>query len=273
MESFLLQQTALFTLILGRVSGVVATAPLFSTAAAPIRVRGLLAVALTMLLMPILSATGLPGELNVITFGRLIVSEVVVGLLLGLGVTVLLSGVQLAGQLVAQMSGMALGDVFNPEFDNSVSVFTQMFYFVTLAVFVAIGGHRMILEALMKTFEWAPPGQARLGDTYAEAMVAMLSQSFELGVRASAPIVIALFLSTLILGLISRTLPQINTVVVGFGVNSLLTLAVMMLTVGGAAWTFQEPLAEALETLALAATGDMSFVDQATKPLSEQLTQ
>ena len=54
-----------------------------------------------------------------------------------------------------------------------------------------------------------------------------MTQSFALGIRAAAPLLIALFLSTLVLGLISRTLPQINIIAVGFGLNSLLTLAMI----------------------------------------------
>lgn len=249
MESFLLNQTALFTLVLSRIGGLVATAPLLSSIAAPMRVRALLAVALALLIAPLYSFDAAIGTLDVPAFARMVASEVLVGLLLGLGITILLSGVQLAGQIVAQMSGMALGDVFNPALDESVSVFTQMYYFVTIAVFVAIGGHRMTIEAVINTFEWAPPGRASFGESYVDAVVLLAAQSFELGVRASAPVLIALFLSTVILGLVSRTLPQINTIVVGFGINSLLTLAVMFLSLGGVAWTFQEPIAGALEQL------------------------
>jgi flagellar biosynthetic protein FliR len=68
-----------------------------------------------------------------------------------------------------------------------------------------------------------------------------MTQAFVLGIRAAAPLLTALLLANLILGLISRTLPQINVIAVGFGVNSLLTLGLMMLTIGAAAWVFQDP--------------------------------
>ena len=259
MEGQLEQAAALFVLVLSRVGGVVATAPLLSAQTAPLRFRAFLAVALALVVTPLVVHEGLPGvdaggPLGIAEYGRMVASEVLVGLLLGLGVAILLAGVQVAGQMVSQMSGMALGDVFNPDLDSSVSVFTQLFHYVTLAVFAAIGGHRMIVEALLKTFRWAPPGRAHLGESYSDAVVTMLSQSFELGIRASAPIVIALFLSTVVLGLVSRTLPQINTVVVGFGINSLLTLGTCMLCLGAVAWAFQQPLANALDELAVAAT-------------------
>ncbi|MEM1303486.1 MAG: flagellar biosynthetic protein FliR [Planctomycetota bacterium] len=259
LESFLLNQAALFTLILGRVGGLIATAPVFSGQSAPLRFRALLAVALAGLLLPPLSSTELslagetaggPGAgLDPPRLTMMIGLEVIVGLLIGLGVMILLSGVQVAGQIVAQVSGLSLGDVFNPALDDTVSVFSQLFYFIALAAFVCMGGHRMTLEALLGTFEWSPPGSAAFGATYADALVGLLSQSFELGIRAAAPLLISLFLATVVLGLISRTLPQINTIVVGFSVNSLLTLSVMFLTIGSVVWTFQAPLDDALATL------------------------
>ena len=82
-----------------------------------------------------------------------------------------------------------------------------------------------MIEALLETFAWAPPGHAALGDTYVDVLTGLMTQSFALGIRAAAPLLIALLLSTIVLGLISRTLPQINIIAVGFGLNSLLTLA------------------------------------------------
>lgn len=257
MAATLIQIAVVFVLVLARVGGIVATAPLLSLPSAPIRVRGLLALAMAAVITPVVlpGSVALGGSevLNVFAIARLVISEALVGALLGLGLMILLAGVQVAGQIVSQMSGMALGEIFNPDLDSTVSVFSQVYYYLTLTVFAAIGGHRLLIEALLDTFKWAPPGQARFSGSYAEAMITMLSQSFELGMRASAPIVVALFLSTVVLGLVSRTLPQINTVVVGFGVNSLLTLAVMFISLGGVAWAFQEPLAGALELLTAAA--------------------
>jgi flagellar biosynthetic protein FliR len=151
--------------------------------------------------------------------------------------------------MVSQMSGMSLADVFNPGFDESVPVFTQLFHFLTMAVFVGVGGHRILTEALLDTFAWAPPGHALIGDTYVEALTEIISQSFVLGIRSAAPLIVALLLSTLVLGLVSRTVPQINVIVVGFGLNSFLTLGMMIISVGALAWTFQEPTIDALHRL------------------------
>src|SRR4029078_5916994 len=113
----------------------------------------------------------------------------------------------------------------------------------------AIGGHRIMIGALLDTFAAAPPGQAALGHEFVDVLTHIAAQSFALAIRAAAPLLTALLLSTLVLGLISRTMPQINVIAVGFGLNSLLTLVMLFASVGVVAWAFQDPTIEALRQL------------------------
>lgn len=249
LESLLLTKVAVFVLILGRIGALVATAPLLRLETVPLQVRALLAVTLSLLVMPLYAHLSYTSPWNLLAFGGLLVNEILVGLLLGLGMQVLLGGIHVAGQIVSHLSGMSLAEISSPSFDSGTSVFTELFNFVTLAVFVAIGGHRLLMAALLDTFQWAPPGQCQIGESFADVMVGILAQSFLLGIRAAAPIMIALLLSTLLLGLISRTLPQINILAVGFGLNALLTIGAMLVSVGAVAWTFQEPVTGVLQRL------------------------
>jgi flagellar biosynthetic protein FliR len=249
LETFLISRFMVFTLVLARTSGLLMTAPIFGTQALPRRVRGFLAVAISLLVTPAFLGTTMPAVENTLEYGRLLANEALIGLLLGLGVNVLFSGIQVAGQIVSQMSGLSLADVFSPGFDEDVSVFSQLFYFLTLSVFVAVGGHRIVTEALLDTFTASPPGHAALGSNFGDVLVTIIAQAFALGIRAAAPLLVAMLLSNLVLGLISRTLPQINVIAVGFSVNSLLALGVLFLSIGAAAWTFQDPAMDVLQHL------------------------
>jgi flagellar biosynthetic protein FliR len=249
LDSLLTTRFVLFTLVLARTTALVMTAPILGSLAVPRQARALIAVAMSLLIVPVQLHASLPPVDNLVGLARLVLNEVLVGLLLGLGVTILFSGIQVAGQIVSQMSGLSLADLFSPGFDEDVSIFSQLFYFLTLAVFVAVGGHRVVVGALLDTFVWAPPGSASLGMTFVEVLTSIATESFDLGIRAAAPLLIALLLATLILGLISRTLPQINIIAVGFGINSLLTLALLFVTMGAIAWTFQEPAAAIIHRL------------------------
>jgi flagellar biosynthesis protein FliR len=239
----------LFTLVLARVSGLTMTAPIYGTKDVPFQVRGLLAVALALLLAPSQWHVDVayPGTtLNYLVF---VGAELLIGLSLGLGIVILFSGVQLAGQLVGRIGGMMLADVFDPATETEVPMFSRLLFLVTLAVFVCIGGHRMVMAGLLDTFQTIPPGSAQVPVSVADAFVTLAAQSFDLGLRAAVPVVTALLLSTLVLGLISRTLPQLNILMVGFGLNALLTFAIFSLTIGVSAWVFQDQVEPALDTV------------------------
>jgi flagellar biosynthesis protein FliR len=243
-----LHQFFTFTLVLTRVSGLVMTAPIFGSTDVPARVRALLAVALAVLIAPLQFGVSYSHPTSVIGYLVLIGGELLVGVALGIGIMLLLSGIQLAGLIIGQLSGMQLADVFNPGFDTSVPVFSQILYYVTLAVFVVIGGHRRLIEALLDTYQALPTG-AGFPPSFVDAMTTLLGQSFELGVRAAAPAMAALLLATLLLGLVSRTLPQINAMQIGFGINSFITLGMISLSLGAVAWLFQEQIDPALKLI------------------------
>lgn len=249
LETFLVSRFMVFTLVLTRTSGLVMTAPIFGTQALPRRVRGLMAVAMSLLVTPVFLTTSIPPIANLAEFGRLLANEALVGLLLGLGTNILFSGIQVAGQIVSQLSGLSLADVYSPGFDEDVSIFSNLLYFLTLAVFVAIGGHRMVTQALLETFSALPPGHAALGSNFVDVLVNILAQAFALGIRAAAPLLTALLLANLVLGLISRTLPQINVIAVGFSLNAMLAMGLLFLTVGAAAWTFQDPAIDVMHRI------------------------
>ncbi len=116
LEAFLVSRFMVFTLVLARTGALIMTAPIFGSQALPRRVRALLAVTMSLLVTPVYLSASLPPVTETVEYGRLLANEALVGLLLGLGINILFSGVQVAGQIVSQMSGLSLADVFNPGF-------------------------------------------------------------------------------------------------------------------------------------------------------------
>ena len=121
------------------------------------------------------------------------------------------------------------------------------------------------MAGLLDTFQAIPPGggiaavfappsatlaaQGGLLAPLLTALVTLLAESFQLGVRVCMPVVVAAPLATLVLGLIGRTLPQLNVMAVGFGLNSMLTFAMMLFTLAAAFVVFQDALKPAMETM------------------------
>ena len=242
-------ELSIFTLVLVRIAALAAIAPFFGSAEVPLRVRALLAVAISALVVPLEIDKAMAAPATTTAFLIAAGAEALVGLTLGLGVLVLFSAVNVAGQMISQASGMQMAEVFDTGGETQLPVLSKLLFWVTLAVFVTIGGHRHVLAALLDTFEWMPAGQGMVTASVGSAMTSILSQSFVLGVRAAAPAMMALVLATLILGLAGRTLPQLNVMSLGFSLNTLVTLGAICRALGTAAWTFQEPLEPVLESL------------------------
>ena len=249
LEAFYATPLIVFTFVLARVSGLVMTAPTFSGSYIPRQVRVFLAVGISLILMPTQWGAAIDAPRNVPDYALLMAGELLVGIVLGMGVAILASGLQLAGQIIAQMSGMALADVLNPGSDNELPIFSSMLYMVGLAVFVVIGGHRALIDALMGTFAAVPIGHGGMTGNFGETVSTLMGESFALGLRAAAPAMVALLLATLVLGLIGRTLPQLNILVLGFGINALVVMAALFVSIGAVAWLFQEYFDPSLKTL------------------------
>ncbi len=249
LEKLLLIHLGTFTLVLGRVGALIMTAPIFGLKSIPMQGRVLMALMISLLVTPLLAEHSSVDMSNLMVFSKHLLSEVLIGLLFGVGITILLNGVQITGQLISQLGGTALADVFDPNLEENISVYSQFFYFLTLAMFVILDGHRITMDAVLDSFAHFPPGQANLGTSYVEALTNLMTQSFVLGIRAAAPAMTALLLATLVLGLIGRTMPQINILAVGFGVNSLLSLGCLFTSIGVVAWAFPQQTGIAIDVL------------------------
>ena len=239
----------LFTLVLTRVSGLTISAPIYGTSEIPPRVRILLAFTLALLITPTQWHVPIEHPGTTVNYLVFVGSELMVGMCLGLGITIMFSGIQLAGQLIGRTGGLMMAETVDPTQGTNVPLFSRLLFLVAMAVFVCIGGHRMVMAGLLDTFATIPPGSGIVSNTIGETFVTLVAQSFSLGFRTAMPAVTALLLSTLVLGLIGRTMPQLNILMVGFGMNSMLSFAVFSLSLGAAVWAFQDQIEPAMEML------------------------
>ena len=244
-----LNQFLIFVLVLTRVGALVMTMPVLGSNSIPLQVRALLSIAISLLITPLHWDLTVPQPGNLVDLGLLVAREAVLGLALGGAVMVLLSGMQLAGQVISQMSGMSLADVVNPTFDTTVPIFSNLLEMLALSIFFLVGGHREVMDALLGSFEWMPPGSGQLPADLTTALTTVASHSFETGIRASAPVMVSLLLAILIIALISRTLPQLNAIAVGLNLNALIAPAMLALTLGSAAWVFQQEAGMVVERI------------------------
>jgi flagellar biosynthetic protein FliR len=190
-----------------------------------------------------------------------VAGELFVGLLLGLGLQFFFGGIQLGGLLISQTSGLTLADVFNPELNNDIPLFSHLMHLLALTVFLVLGGHRLLMAGLLSTYQSLPPGSVGGIPSAWELLTTLVQQSFGIGLRIAAPCITALLLTTLVLGLVSRTLPQLNIMSFGFGANALVTLAMLSLSFSALLWILQDDLDPLIRAL-------VDGVEAAATPLS-----
>lgn len=167
---------------------------------------------------------------------RDIFTEFTLGFLLGLGVTVFLSGLQLSGQLIDQQLGLEFGQVVNPDLQGGASISSQTFFLlggVCLLVMTPLNGHLMMLSALFETFDAMPVGDAFLFTDAHVLFTELIQKSLLLAVQVAAPIMATMGLVTISMGFLGHSVPQINQLVVGFPVRSLAGMLVLTLTLSG----------------------------------------
>ncbi|MFP3906262.1 MAG: flagellar biosynthetic protein FliR [Acidimicrobiales bacterium] len=220
-----------FLFALVRTGAWLAVAPPFNSNAVPIRVKLAISVSLAMLLAPTFDAD--PGVLETTTFVTMLAYQALVGVALGFVVQLFFAAVQAAGQMIDVAGAFASASLYDPFSNASSTPMGRLFQIVAITILFAIDGHLMLVRGLMASFEAAPLSGLQL-DGYAEFLVGDVTTFFVAAAQIAFPMLAALFLAEVALGLLSRAAPQINILVIGFNVKILvliflggLTLAVL----------------------------------------------
>jgi len=212
-------------LILFRVAGLMIAAPLFGASSIPERFRVLLALAVTFVLLPLVGPT-VPADLTLADAVGGVVGEVLIGLLIGVGMNIVLFGAQLAGLAIGQQGGLGLAQVFDPTGDVESTTLGEIAFLTATAVFLIVGGHRHLMAAMLDTFTVIPPLGFRVGEPMLGLLIDLAESSMILALRISGPVMIAVSMAELAMAMVSRTVPQLNILSIGFPLRSLVTFGV-----------------------------------------------
>ncbi len=237
-----------FALILFRVSGLVMTAPVFGSAVVPVRVRVALTFAASTMLFPMVSSQA-PADLSLSAALLGCIGELAIGATIGLAVAILIMSAEVAGEMVSQQAGIGLSEVINPLLDEQSSIIGQIYVIVLTLVFLLAGGHRAMMASLLDTFDVIPLLSFRPGESIVILFVEMLSSAFMMGIRLAAPVLIALFLTGTALGFLSRTMPQLNILSVGFTLRALITLSVAAIALGACQGLLLDSIGDGLNVI------------------------
>jgi len=208
-----------FVLIFMRMTGIFLTAPLFASKNINAGTKAAWILLITFLVFPIVDYK--PAALPVmgLPFSIAVIRELLVGFCIGMGATLLLTGIQLAGQIIDIQMGLGMVNIIDPTTSTQISVMGQYFYLVALLVMMSVDGHHLLLRGVVDSFSSIPLGQAHFSVPLGTKMMDLFSGIFFTAFRVGAPVIGALFITNMALGVVARTVPQMNVFIVGMPLN------------------------------------------------------
>jgi flagellar biosynthetic protein FliR len=241
-----------YFLVLARVSPLFVLAPLFSSKMLPFKVRGIVAVALTIGLAPI-ATHGQTIPTDPLAVAGLMMKELVVGAGFAFAIGAVMAMVQAAGSLTDALAGFSFGAMVDPMSGNQGGVITQVYELVGVMIFLAIGGDAWMIRGLSRTFDLVPLTKAPAMGSLTAGVLHTFTTIFTSAIELAAPALLALAITDVALGMVARVVPQLNVFAVGFplkiGVGILIVIATLPFIGGWLSDQLSSSVGVALNTL------------------------
>jgi len=196
-------------------SAMFAVAPFFNSRSLPMTVKAGLVVLISYISLPLVSEQAGAVPDGVIAYVLLMGKEIVIGLAFGLVAQMLFAAVQMAGALIDINAGFAIANVIDPTANLNITVLGKFYNLVALSAFLAVGGHQLLVAGVVRSFDLVPPLQMPNMTAIFEGVVARADDILLVALQIGAPILVALFISDIALGIVSRSVPQMNVFIVG----------------------------------------------------------
>lgn len=219
---------ALLAFPMARILGFVGAAPVFGNNAVPRRIKLVVGLAVTMGVMPVVTAT--PPEAIDSWAGILILfQQTLIGIAMGLVLRVVFAALDLMGEIISLQMGLSFATFFDPVAGGQTAVVGEFLTLIATLVFLSLNGHLLMIDALARSFEWLPVS-ATLPHKGGWLVLARFGASiFASGLLMALPVVTALLITNIALGVLTRAAPQLNLFAIGFPITLTVGFGVLLL--------------------------------------------
>jgi flagellar biosynthetic protein FliR len=242
LDEWLVAHIQMFALILFRVLSLCMIAPIFGNQAVQARLKVGLGFFLAIVLMPLLMRVHRPALLAWSDLPLLILKECSVGFIIGLVASLVFAATHLSGQILGQHMGFGLARVIDPEMGGEMSVIAQFENMVALMLFLAISGHHLLVLAICDSFQIVPLGGVQCQADMALEIVRVTGRLFQIAIKITAPAFVILMVTTVVIGLVARFVPQMNVLIVGLPLKIAVGLIGLAACVPMFAYVFEKML-------------------------------
>ncbi|MGJ8689511.1 MAG: flagellar biosynthetic protein FliR [Gammaproteobacteria bacterium] len=214
-----------------RIMGFFLAAPIFGSQLVPMRIRVVMAVAITVLLAPLLPPVPL---VEGVSLGALLIvaQQLLIGAALGFFMQLLFQVFVMAGQLIAMQMGLGFASMMDPANGVNVAIMSTVYMMLVMLLFVTFGGHLVMLEILIESFTVLPISTFGVESGLMIRVVNTLSWVFSSGLVLALPALTALLITNFAFGIMTRAAPQLNIFALGFPVALMFGLFIIWITLG-----------------------------------------
>ncbi len=220
----------LFFMVLMRMTSFVVSWPVFGVENIGAHVKVLFALLLSFVIFPTLHWS--PAQMEAVKSDLMLLAarEAFIGLTIGYLARFFFFGFRIAGEMMSQALGLGSAQMFNPALGGQTTTVEQFYVGLASLFYLAVNGHHFLITGLAGSFDMVHAAQLTLNTSQFMGVGMMTQEVVELGLKLSAPIVISILVINLILGVVGKTVPQLNVLVTSFPVNILVGLTLMIVT-------------------------------------------
>jgi flagellar biosynthetic protein FliR len=225
----LLPEFQAFLVLVSRIGGLVAALPVLSGRAVPLKVKVALILSLGVLLAPLVRLPVAPYDPVALAAG--LVSEMTIGLAIGLTVRMFFSALEIAGEMVGVQMGFGVVQLFDPATALQTSIIGHYFTLLASLVFLSLNGHMFLVATILSSYEAIPAFGASLPGGMGDDVLRLSQHMFVVATKLAAPVLVFILLINILLAILGRAVIQINVFVLSFPVTIAGGLAVLGLSI------------------------------------------
>ena len=219
---------AAFLLMLTRISGIFLISPFFGSMNIPMFFRVGIALAMSVVLFPVVDGLGTPETPpSIIMFGAAVLGELFIGWLIGFVAYRAFAAITMAGKVMDMQVGFAVVNVVDPTSGQQIPLIGSFLYNLAVIILLVTNGHHMLIAALVESFRAVPLAGLEANISLALIIANFTGTIFLTGMKIAMPITFAILLTNVGLGILSRTMPQMNIFVVGIPMQLMIGLFVL----------------------------------------------
>jgi flagellar biosynthetic protein FliR len=229
---FLIDIWNIFLLVLVRITGMFVLSPIFGRRNLPSYYKAGFCFFFALIVAQSVPVPELSAYNSLFSYVILIGKELLIGIMTGFISYMLFSSIYIAGQLIDMRIGFGMVSVFDPMTNAQIPITADFYAVLATLLMLVTDSHHLLIKAIVDSFTVLPIGKASFSGSLLKQVVDLFSKVFAIGFKIAAPVTATILITDISLGIISKSIPQLNVFMLGMPIKAILGLIIILLTVG-----------------------------------------